>query len=389
MSEFAKFSATLGKMTVGDTETKIELVLSMKEVQKNFMFLTNNQKQQVLVSLGDPQVSMQFPANQEEPYRVYRADQHGVVEPMDKLQGDLLDPMEESPFDPYQGKEIIITHREGVDEDVVEYIFEIVNGNALLPKKYENGEFIGTMSHEGVIEALGLSIAPLEDHAGIRYSVEQLLNEFDGALYDIGDEPDYTGKEIVVHIPGENGESDSVDYVFQIVDGKATYPIKYEFDKASVGMREQEVIDEIGLAPISKEGEPTRYLISDLLLMFNGVVRDKALTTVPGPIITEENLDDWEREIMGENDEALINEIDAKHNEQPAEPIDIDTYILTNKPVIEGIEYDFPTLLQRKKSGETWMDLAKDLGVPSTQLSTAWSKYKKQVEKMLGDNGAA
>jgi hypothetical protein len=307
MSEFAKFSATLGKMTVGDTETKIELVLSMKEVQKNFMFLTNNQKNKVLVSLGDPQVSMNFSDEEkEEPYRVYRADQHGLVEQMDNNQGDLLNPVAETLTDPYEGKEIVINEMVGEDSvEFVDLIFPIVNGNALLPDKYVNNVLVEKLTHEDVITALGLTLAPLEDHAGIRYSVEQLINEFDGELRDIP-------AEVV-------GPADHYD--------------------------------------------------------------------------DEDSLEDWEKEIMGEtnDDQVLIEQIDADIEQKivDAEPVDIDTYILTNKPVVEGIEYDFPTLLQRKKSGETWMDLAKSLGIPSTQLSTAWSKYKKHVEKMLGNNGAA
>lgn len=302
MSEFAKFSATLGKMTVGDQETKIELIVSMKEVQKNFMFLTNNQKQKVIVSLGDPQMSMTFPEDQEEPYRVYTADQHGVVSVHDeKQQGDLFKPVEEdTQTDPYVGKEIVITHVMGTD---------------------------------------------------------------------------------------------AVAYVFPIIDGEATFPKKYVNSMCILNLDVDDVKREIGTAPISETG-PTRYLISELLRAFSGELRD--ILTADGAESStdpedEDDLDDWEREIMSESnaDQELIEQIDARHNEQPvdAAPVDLDTFILTKKPKFEDIEYDFPTLLQRKKSGDTWMDIAKSLGIPSTQLSSAWSKYKKRVEDMR--NGGA
>jgi hypothetical protein len=94
----------------------------------------------------------------------------------------------------------------------------------------------------------------------------------------------------------------------------------------------------------------------------------------------EDQLSDYEQEIMG-------GEGPSDNTHSPAEPVDVETIILTEKPTFEDIPYDFPTLLQRKKSGETWMEIANSIGTRSTVLSAAWTKYKKRVEESRG--GAA
>lgn len=74
----------------------------------------------------------------------------------------------------------------------------------------------------------------------------------------------------------------------------------------------------------------------------------------------------------------------------------LEAFILSGQaPVFEGISFDFPTLLQRKKDGETWIELAKGLGVSSGKLQTEWREYKKLVTEHLaklnsdGEQGAA
>ncbi|MFD2116369.1 hypothetical protein ACFSTH_08210 [Paenibacillus yanchengensis] len=93
---------------------------------------------------------------------------------------------------------------------------------------------------------------------------------------------------------------------------------------------------------------------------------------------TEDELSDWEKEVMGEssNDSGPVPVID-----------DLDTFILQEKPQFEDIPFDFPTLLQRKKDGETWMDIANSIGTRSSVLSAAFSKYKTRVKEQYG--GAA
>ncbi|MGI2294148.1 hypothetical protein [Paenibacillus sp. GXUN7292] len=93
----------------------------------------------------------------------------------------------------------------------------------------------------------------------------------------------------------------------------------------------------------------------------------------------EEDLSDWEKEIM--------NGGEPESNTPTTVPVDVETIILTERPQFEDIPYDFPTLLERKQSGETWMDIANSIGTRSTVLSAAWTKYKKRISESRG--GAA
>lgn len=99
-----------------------------------------------------------------------------------------------------------------------------------------------------------------------------------------------------------------------------------------------------------------------------------------------DELSDWERSIM-ESENPKSPPAEAATSEEPTEPVDVETIILTEKPTFEDIPFDFPTLLERKKSGETWMEIAASIGTRSTLLSAAWSKYKKRVAESRG--GAA
>ncbi|UUZ93200.1 hypothetical protein LJK87_49905 [Paenibacillus sp. P25] len=85
---------------------------------------------------------------------------------------------------------------------------------------------------------------------------------------------------------------------------------------------------------------------------------------------------DWERKVTGENEPVASN---PSETDQP----DIEDIILNEKPVFEDIPYDFPALLVRRKSGETWLQIASSIGVTSGQLSAAYSKYKKRLFGLL------
>ncbi|WP_187377853.1 hypothetical protein [Paenibacillus senegalimassiliensis] len=68
----------------------------------------------------------------------------------------------------------------------------------------------------------------------------------------------------------------------------------------------------------------------------------------------------------------------------------LEEFIINKAPVFEDIPFDFPTLLkQRKEESKTWMQIAKEAGVPSLQISSKYSAYKKRVEKLMKDGGAA
>ncbi|MEK5162042.1 hypothetical protein NYE69_06825 [Paenibacillus sp. FSL R5-0527] len=69
---------------------------------------------------------------------------------------------------------------------------------------------------------------------------------------------------------------------------------------------------------------------------------------------------------------------------------ELEEYILNQQPVFEDIPFDFPQLLKRRKSeGKTWMQIAQEAGVSSSQISSKYSEYKKRVTKMMKDGGAA
>lgn len=102
MQDMARFKAELGKkMTVGDKEVEIKLLVPLKAVQENFLFLSSKQGSEINVIFGDPQASMQF--DEEEmlhpyPGRYFTADRSGVVtniqrqedDEEDESQGDLF-----------------------------------------------------------------------------------------------------------------------------------------------------------------------------------------------------------------------------------------------------------------------------------------------------------
>ncbi|MHA6484494.1 hypothetical protein ACX1C1_21590 [Paenibacillus sp. strain BS8-2] len=100
----------------------------------------------------------------------------------------------------------------------------------------------------------------------------------------------------------------------------------------------------------------------------------------------EDELSDWERSIM-EGEDPKSQPVEADTPEEPSDPVDVEAIILAEKPTFEDIPFDFPKLLERKKSGETWMEIAASIGTRSTLLSAAWSKYKKRVAESRG--GAA
>ncbi|MCR8630876.1 hypothetical protein [Paenibacillus radicis (ex Xue et al. 2023)] len=54
-----------------------------------------------------------------------------------------------------------------------------------------------------------------------------------------------------------------------------------------------------------------------------------------------------------------------------SDPEDVEGVILKNSLSFEDIQFDFPGLLKRKKAGETWMEIAQSLKIPSTTLQTA------------------
>lgn len=106
-----------------------------------------------------------------------------------------------------------------------------------------------------------------------------------------------------------------------------------------------------------------------------------------------ENGDTPDPEPQGQ-EEPNDNTTDSNQEEdkQDAAAIDkeaLEAFILSGQaPVFDEFTFDFPELLQRKKSGETWVIIAKSLGVSSTKVAAELREYKKRVaEHMAKQNG--
>ncbi len=119
---------------------------------------------------------------------------------------------------------------------------------------------------------------------------------------------------------------------------------------------------------------------------------------------TERGSEEADSQLVSEGEAGQAGEQEASEDNQQenapaAGSIDketLESFILSGQaPVFEGISFDFPTLLRRKKDGETWIELAKGLGVSSGKLQTEWREYKKLVTEHLaklnsdGEQGAA
>ncbi|MED1800658.1 hypothetical protein [Brevibacillus porteri] len=110
------------------------------------------------------------------------------------------------------------------------------------------------------------------------------------------------------------------------------------------------------------------------------------------PIVQPEEFEEEQQS----NDESKDNENDGDqgpdNQEDAAATIDkeaLEAFILSGQaPVFDEFTFDFPELLQRKKSGETWVIIAKSLGVSSTKVASELREYKKLVaEHMAKQNG--
>lgn len=96
-----------------------------------------------------------------------------------------------------------------------------------------------------------------------------------------------------------------------------------------------------------------------------------------------------------EESESNTNDVEdqgAEKQGDAAASIDkekLEAFILSGQaPAFEEIEFDFPALLERKRTGETWIKIAASIGTSSTKLQAAWSRYKKLVtEHMAKQNG--
>ncbi|WP_440960573.1 hypothetical protein ACN6KS_22755 [Paenibacillus nitricinens] len=107
IKDYAKFSATVAKgIKVGDTEVEIKLLLPLKVMQENFLFLSSNQGEKINVFLGDPQAAFDFDEEDGDIYREVTGrrvttDASGVVMSTDKIGGE--DPDQGNLFEQQDG----------------------------------------------------------------------------------------------------------------------------------------------------------------------------------------------------------------------------------------------------------------------------------------------
>lgn len=94
IKDYAKFSATVAKgIKVGDTEVEIKLLLPLKVMQENFLFLSSNQGEKINVFMGDPQAAFDFGEEDGEIYREVTGrrvttDASGIVVDIEQREGE-------------------------------------------------------------------------------------------------------------------------------------------------------------------------------------------------------------------------------------------------------------------------------------------------------------
>ncbi|OMC76507.1 hypothetical protein BK125_18665 [Paenibacillus odorifer] len=188
IKDYAKFSATVAKgIKVGDTEVEIKLLLPLRVMQENFLFLSSNQGEKINVFMGDPQAAFDFDEEDGDIYREVTGrrvitDASGIVMSTEKLGEE--DPNQANLFEQQEG----VSEGEQKTDD-----FEIVDS--------ETGEdAVGTQSEDG----------QHEDGSDLQTEVADLepgwLN--DGAGTDGQDNegnPDESGEQEKV---GNGGSSD-------------------------------------------------------------------------------------------------------------------------------------------------------------------------------------
>lgn len=105
-----------------------------------------------------------------------------------------------------------------------------------------------------------------------------------------------------------------------------------------------------------------------------------------------------EGEPKSEADPQHVAQEDPPADDKATPPVEIgkeelELFILNKRPIFDDIKLadvpaDFPTLLQQRNEGKTWMEISKEINVPSGQISTKYGAYKKRVTKMMQDGVA-
>ncbi|MCM3292379.1 aldo/keto reductase [Paenibacillus sp. MER 180] len=105
-----------------------------------------------------------------------------------------------------------------------------------------------------------------------------------------------------------------------------------------------------------------------------------------------------QEETAGEEVEQSQNEQEGQGEEGTASKSvssdiskeELEKYILEKRPAYDDLPIDFPALLEKRlQQDKTWLEIAKETGMTSGQLSSRWSAYKKRVAEQMKDGGAA
>ncbi len=327
---YTEFKAMLKKINLKPKGVK-EIVLEVSDGALNgkIDMLSEMLDGRIAIAIDSEIVryNVQINARTEKPIKSYKVDEHGVVSEI-KPEGEQI----EMELDVAKKPEPITDIPEEISREVVDEF--ILSGLAPRPKGfYPIDEWIeriaGGETYIKLANEFGMSSGRIVDLIDdYRQEVAPLAAKWDEWRQAKGDEPKETEDE---------QDSDSED----------DPNIEMNEEQEQVPSDSQENQDE-----------------------------DNSESTAAAS--GQDELTEWEQAIMtGENPESAGT----------TAPMDIETIILTEKPNFEDIPYDFPELLLRKKSGETWMEIANSIGTRSTVLSAAFTKYKNRIKEQRG--GAA
>jgi hypothetical protein len=404
---YTEFKALLKKINLKPKGVK-EIVLEVSDgaLHGKIDLLSEMLDSRVAIAIDSEVVryNVQINTRTEKPITTYRVDESGVVSEV-KPEGEQM----ELDLNVPKMKDSIADIPEEIGREVVDEF--ILSGLAPQPKGFyplaawigriTDGEtYLKIAGEEGMssgrvvdlIDEYRQFVAPMaakwdEWRKAKAEEVEDLEDDEDDHQASPSEEtPNYAGKVILFQTNA------GTQLLFPIEGEYARAPKKFENGVFAHTMGEGEVFNAMGVraVPIAETGGWIGYLVSELI-SFGGELIDN-LDATETPTQTEgataqreagpagDDISDWEQGIMGGGDQGGVPS-------GTTEFLDVESIILTEKPQFEDIPYDFPALLQRKKSGETWMDIANSIGTRSTVLSAAWTKYKKRVQEQRG--GAA
>ncbi|MNW37039.1 hypothetical protein D3C74_140700 [compost metagenome] len=208
--------------------------------------------------------------------------------------------------------------------------------------------------------------------------------------FDFGDEED---DPMYQKMTGRYVTTDSSGVVTKVekLDGQEDEHQKDLFDQGSEPEGDSSSGEEEGEAPEGDgDSDPDQAgsgLDEEVPDWMKGVDGEREMDFTEGGSSQEpddsDDLTDYEREIMGESSSDQQDATAEISKEQ------LEEYILQNRPVIPDMELDFPNLLEKRYQGSTWLSISKELGIPSSQLSTKFKKYKEEVKKLMKSKGAA